>query len=179
MTSSIRKPLLDQTSFSALLLLLFAVLIFWSQSLSAADDAGVTKKAEDMAKETGAAVEKAGTAAADTAKSFWEKIDAARLKNRTPDELVAWVIMGALVGSIAGMMTSLKPTGFGRLARLMLGLAGAFIGGIVVHLRNFDFGWGPVLIRYEELFFSFVGAIVLVVLGKLISSRMKKKDSTH
>ena len=165
--------------FHLSLLSTLALLMIPCHPLLAADDAGITKKTEDMAKETGAAVEKAGTAAADTAKSFWEKIDAARLKNRTPDELVAWVIMGALVGSIAGMMTSLKPTGFGRVARLMLGLAGAFIGGIVVHLKNFDFGWGPVLIRYEELFFSFVGAIVLVVLGKLISSRMKNKGSSH
>ena len=83
--------------------------------------------------------------------------------------------MGALVGGVAGSLTRLKPTGAGHLGRLFLGLAGAFLGGIVVHVGNFNFGWGPVLIRYEELFFSLVGAILLVALGRIVRSRMKKK----
>jgi uncharacterized membrane protein YeaQ/YmgE (transglycosylase-associated protein family) len=154
--------------------LLFNLAPLLNQKLSAAEP-GISQKAEDLAKETTAAVEKAGKDAVDSAKDIWQRIDAGRLKNRTRDELVAWVIMGVLVGAVAGMMTSLKPTGFGRVARLTLGLAGAFLGGIVIHLRNFDFGWGPVLIRYEELFFSFVGAVLLIVVGKILSSRMKKK----
>jgi uncharacterized membrane protein YeaQ/YmgE (transglycosylase-associated protein family) len=57
----------------------------------------------------------------------------------------------------------------------LLGLAGAIIGGIIVRMRDFDFGWGPVLIRYEELFFSFVGAVVLVVIGRFWKSKSKKQ----
>jgi uncharacterized membrane protein YeaQ/YmgE (transglycosylase-associated protein family) len=83
--------------------------------------------------------------------------------------------MGVLVGAVAGMMTTLKPTGLGRLGRLVLGLAGAFLGGIVAHVGRFDFGWGPVLIRYEELFFSLVGAILIVAAGRIIHSRTTKK----
>ena len=141
----------------------------------AAEAAGTTEKAKEVARETAVAVEGAGVAAADAAKGLWQRIDEARLKNRTPDEVVAWVIMGLLVGAVAGMMTTAKPTGLGKLGRLALGLAGAFLGGIVVRVGRFDFGWGPVLIRYEELFFSLVGAILIVAAGRIIRSRVKRK----
>ncbi len=134
--------------------------------------AGTTAFGADITKK----VEEAGTAVSDTASDLWKKLDSARLKNRTRDELVAWAIMGVLVGAVAGMLTSLKTTGMGKAGRLLLGLVGAFIGGMVVRMRDFDFGWGPVLIRYEELFFSFVGAVVLVLLGKFLSSKSKKEQ---
>jgi uncharacterized membrane protein YeaQ/YmgE (transglycosylase-associated protein family) len=147
--------------------------------LFAADEAGITGKTKEAARDTSAAVEQAGTAAADTAKEFWQRVDEARLKNRTPDELVAWVIMGVLVGTVAGMRTTHKPTATGKVGRLVLGLAGAFLGGIIAHVGQFNFGWGPVLIRYEELFFSFVGAILIVAAGKIIRSRMKERPKPH
>ena len=143
----------------------------------AVDEPGLVAKTKEAAQETTAAVEKAGRSAADQADQLWRRIDAARLKNRTPDEIVAWVIMGALVGGLAGMMTSLKPTGLGHLWRLALGLGGAFLGGIFAQLTKLDFGWGPVLIRYEELAFSLLGAVLLVVLAKVVRSHSTKHDA--
>jgi uncharacterized membrane protein YeaQ/YmgE (transglycosylase-associated protein family) len=150
-----------------------------ARPLSAADEASVSQKAQDAAKETTTAVEKAGTAVADEAKSLWQRIDAARLKNRTPDEIVAWFIVGVLVGAVAGMMTKLKQSGMGAMGRLVLGLVGSFLGGIAVRVFKIDFGWGPVLIRYEELVFALLGAIIILVIWKLISSRSKKKEPAH
>src|SRR5690349_19433245 len=163
-------------AISALISLL--ALILPDRPLWAADS-GVTQKAEDMAKKTTAAVEKAGSEPADTAKTRWQRIDAARLKNRTPDQLVAWVIMGLLAGPFAGMMSRLRTTGMGAAGRLAIGLAGAFLGGLAAAATNVNFGWGPVLIRYEELFFSLIGAVVLLVLWRLISSGAKKKEAAH
>jgi uncharacterized membrane protein YeaQ/YmgE (transglycosylase-associated protein family) len=160
-----------------LLLAIFGAIAIPCLPLLASDDQSIGQKAENVAHETTAAVEKAGTTVSDTAQDLWHRIDASRLKNRTPDELVAWVIMGILVGSVAGMMTPFKPTGSGRFARLLFGLVGAFLGGVAANVFNVNFGWGPVLIRYEELAFSFAGAIVILVLGKLIGSRLKKKGS--
>jgi uncharacterized membrane protein YeaQ/YmgE (transglycosylase-associated protein family) len=140
-----------------------------------ADDPGLVTKTKEAAQETTTAVEKAGRAAADQAGRFWQSIDAARLKNRTPDEIVAWVIMGTLVAGLAGMMTSLKPTGMGKLGRLALGLAGAALGGIAVRVAKLDFGWGPVLIRYEELLVSLIGAVILIVVARIVRSRSKKQ----
>jgi uncharacterized membrane protein YeaQ/YmgE (transglycosylase-associated protein family) len=140
-----------------------------------ADEPAVVTKTKEVAQETTAAVAQAGRSTADQAEQLWQRVDAARLKNRTPDEVVAWVIMGVLVGALAGMMTNLKPTGLGKLGRLMLGLAGAFLGGIAVRVTGLDFGWGPVLIRYEELAFSLLGAILIIVLARFIRSLSKKQ----
>ena len=158
---------------------LFALVVLLAglvgQPMLATSAAATGEKAREVVRETSVTVEKAGNAAANTAKELWQRIDEARLKNRTSDELVAWIMMGVLVGAVAGMMTPLKPTGPGQFGRLGLGLTGAFLGGIVVHLGQFDFGWGPVLIRYEELFFSLVGAVLIVAVGRRVRSRMKSK----
>lgn len=128
-----------------------------------------------VAERTKESVEDASRAVGKSLEDLWQRVDDSRLKNRTPDEVVAWVIMGVLAGAVAGMMTSLKTSGLGKLGRLLLGLAGAFVGGMVVHLGRIDFGWGPVLIRYEELLFSLVGAIALIAAARLIRSRAQKK----
>lgn len=151
-----------------------------------ADEPGITERARETVKEATVAVEGAAKdvkesvqdASRAVGKSFedlWRRVDEGRLKNRTRDEIVAWIIMGTLVGAVAGLLTSLKSTGLGKLGRLLLGLAGAFIGGMIVHLGRIDFGLGPVLIRYEELLFSLVGAIVLIVVARLFRSGAKKK----
>lgn len=73
------------------------------------------------------------------------------------------------------MLTSLKTTGLGKLGRLLLGLTGAFVGGMAVHVGRIDFGMGPVLIRYEELLFSLVGAVLLIIGARFFRSGAKKK----
>jgi len=116
----------------------------------------------------------ARTAAADV-KSFWGRVDESRLRNRTYDEILAWLMMGVMVGALAGVFTSLKPSVAGKTGRLLLGLGGALIGGMAVRVMRIDFGWGPVLIRFEELLFSLVGAVVLIVLVRLIRGAKTKK----
>jgi uncharacterized membrane protein YeaQ/YmgE (transglycosylase-associated protein family) len=158
-------------------LVLTVVLACVSTRPAAAAEDGLTEKAKDAAQKTSQAVQDAGNSAANKIKDLWSRIDAARLQKRTRDELVAWVIMGVLVGALAGTMTSLKATGLGRFGQLLWGLAGAFLGGIFIHVSKLDFGWGPVLIRYEELLFSFVGAILLLVIGRFLRARTSKAPS--
>jgi len=167
--------MLSFTRQSLLLISLVAALLTLPQAFAAEEGlADQTKKAASDVKET---VQDAGQSVADKAEELWKQIDAARLKNRTPDQIVAWVIMGVLVGALAGLFTSLGTTGFGKLGRLLLGLAGAFIGGVVCQIVKVDLGMGPVLIRYEELLFAFVGAVVLVGVSRFIRSRARKKKS--
>jgi uncharacterized membrane protein YeaQ/YmgE (transglycosylase-associated protein family) len=136
---------------------------------------------EDLVNQTKAAaqtaaerVQDAGAAAAEEARNVWSRISDSRLKNRTFDELLAWLIIGVMVGALAGMFTSPNSTGVGKLGRLGVGLAGAFLGGMIVRVMQIDFGWGPVLIRFEEVLFSIVGAVLLVVVMRLIRSKMRK-----
>lgn len=134
-------------------------------------------KISKAANETSEAIKDAGHATEQAAQDLWARIDANRLKNRTPDQIVAWIIIGVLVGAITGMFTALRSTGMGVLGRLLLGLAGAFIGGMIVAVANIDFGWGVVIIRYEELVFAFAGALILIGSGRLIRHFTQKKKA--
>jgi uncharacterized membrane protein YeaQ/YmgE (transglycosylase-associated protein family) len=126
----------------------------------------VLASATDDAKQT---IENAGKSAMNEIEQLWRKIDEQRLSHRTRDELVAWVIMGLLAGGLLSLVTKLR-----RPATLFFGLAGAFFGGLVVHVAQLNLGLGPVLIRYEDLLLSFVGALLLVFLTRLF---MKRKES--
>jgi uncharacterized membrane protein YeaQ/YmgE (transglycosylase-associated protein family) len=126
---------------------------------------------------TKSAVQDAGTAVMDDAKGFWSRVKANRLKNRSFDEIVAWLVMGALIGALAGMFTSLKSTFWGKMGKLLLGLVGACIGGTVVNVAKINFGWGGIVIGYEEVLFSLLGAILLVVVARLIRSKATRSPS--
>jgi len=145
-------------------------------SLFVAPASAQPAKVSEVVDQTKTAVQDASTAAADEAKTIWRRLKENRLINRTRDELIAWVLIGALVGALAGLFTPLKPTLSGKLGKLLLGLAGAFIGGTVVNVTRIDFGWGAVVLGYEEILFSLAGAILLVVLARLLFSKRKKTD---
>jgi hypothetical protein len=46
------------------------------------------------------------------------------------------------IGSHEDMFPTLLAAGLGKIGRLALGLLGALLGGIVVHVGKSDFGWG-------------------------------------
>jgi hypothetical protein len=150
---------------------LFSLLLFGGIPLAPARAESVGEKVEATAETAKQAVSDAGKTASHKIEELWARVDEARLKNRTPDEIVAWVIMGLLVGGLMNRVTGLKPV-----ISFSLGLLGAFIGGIVAHVTALNFGWGPVLIRYEDLLMSLVGGAVIVVLGKILLSRKKKSS---
>jgi len=97
-----------------------------------------------------------GQTALSTMEQLWKRIDEKRLKNRTADELVAWALMGLLVGGLLYRLSDL-----GQVKTVLVGLVGAFVGGIVANMLELDLGLGPVLIRYEELLCSLIGGLAL------------------
>ena len=128
--------------------------------------------------------EKVGTAATDVSQGvknarqtaltkielLWQRIDERRLKNRTRDELVAWVIMGLLVAGLLYRFTQLN-----QVVAFFFGLIGSFIGGVVAHLTQIDLGFGPVLIRYEDLFCALIGGVLILVIARLVAKRREAK----
>lgn len=91
-----------------------------------------------------------------------ERFQENRLVNREPADILAWIFMGALVGALAGTFSPLGTTLVARLIRLALGLAGAFVGGMIVRIWDIDFGWPIIEIPLVEAAFSLLGAIALV-----------------
>ena len=94
----------------------------------------------------------------------------------TLSEVIVWLIVGALSGSLIGMVVTRKREGFGRYVNLGVGLAGALIGGLIFDLLNIDLGLGSVSVSLEDLLSAFVGSL-LFLLGIWYARklRMKKK----
>jgi uncharacterized membrane protein YeaQ/YmgE (transglycosylase-associated protein family) len=152
------------TWFKAVVYLSFVLWVVGFACLSHAQTA--SEKVSVAAGEVKEKVLDAGQAAASKAEQLWRRIEESRLKNRTPDEIVAWVIMGLLVGGLL-----YRTAGTSRLATFIFGLLGAFLGGIIAHVTQLDLGLGPVLIRYEDLLFSVVGGVVIVWAGRMFVKR--------
>ena len=127
------------------------------------------------AESTKATLQEASTAAANEIDQVWRRIDESRLKNRTRDEIVAWVIVGLLVGNIVGLFSAAGASRGQRLGAMILGLVGAFIGGIITHVFRLNLGMGPVLIRYEDLLVSLVGGFLFVIVVRLLIAQKRQR----
>lgn len=146
----------------------FLLLLITAVPCFAADDAAAGGKSSSVVSESAEAVSSGVT-------TLQNRISDSRLVNRTRDENVAFVLMGVLVASVAGMFSKIRSSGLGMVGRLLLGLGGAFIGGMVVRVAQLDFGWGTVTMGYEELLFSLLGAVAIVAVSRGIQYQMRKK----
>ncbi len=88
---------------------------------------------------------------------------AARL-NLDPGSWVSWIIVGLIAGAIASRVVAGR--GFGCIADIVVGVAGAIIGGYLIGAL-FNAGgtvgfWGSIIV-------AFIGAAVLLSVLKLLS----------
>lgn len=92
-----------------------------------------------------------------------ELILAGRL-NLDPGSFLAWIVVGLIAGAIAARVVAGR--GFGCIADIVVGVAGALIGGFLLSALfgasgNVGF-WGSIVV-------AFVGAVVLLAALKLVS----------
>jgi uncharacterized membrane protein YeaQ/YmgE (transglycosylase-associated protein family) len=94
----------------------------------------------------------------------------------TIDQLAAWLIVGALAGSLTGLLVTRKKEGFGHGLNLALGLAGAVIGGVIFKLFRINLGvLGGVTISTEDVIEGLIGSLVLLGIIWVVRRRMAKK----
>ncbi len=94
----------------------------------------------------------------------------------TIGELIVWLVVGALAGSVTGMLVKRQREGFGRLGNLGVGLSGALIGGLLFNLFRIDLGLAEVSISLEDLIAALVGSLLLLGVVRLIR-RAKERRS--
>lgn len=95
-------------------------------------------------------------------------------------ELVVWLIVGMLAGSLTGLVVTRKKEGFGRYANLGVGLAGALIGGFLFDLLRVDLGLANISVSLQDLLSAFVGS--LLFLAALVYGRRwyrERRDKTQ
>ncbi len=79
-------------------------------------------------------------------------------------KLIAWLIVGALAGTLAGRLVTFSKAGLGRWVNIGVGLVGAVIGGFLSNLFSFDLGLGEIAITLEDLIAAFAGSLLFIVL---------------
>ncbi len=78
-----------------------------------------------------------------------------------PGGLLSWLVVGLLAGWIAGIVT--RGGGFGCITNVVIGIIGAFIGGLILELLNID-GTAGFL---ESLAIATLGAVMLLAIANL------------
>ena len=86
----------------------------------------------------------------------------------TMGEVLIWIIIGALCGSVVGMLVKRDKQGFGHLRNLLLGMAGSVVGGVLLNLTGIDLGLGELSISFEDLASGFAGSILILIVAWLI-----------
>jgi uncharacterized membrane protein YeaQ/YmgE (transglycosylase-associated protein family) len=79
--------------------------------------------------------------------------------------IIAWIIVGGLAGWIASLIMKTNER-MGCFLNIIVGIVGAFIGGLVVQLitgQGFDFGF-----NLPSLIVATLGAVILLFLFRLI-----------
>ena len=76
--------------------------------------------------------------------------------------LIAWLIIGAIAGWLAG--TFVKGGGFGLIGDIIVGIIGAFIGGWLAGVLHIHVGTGWI----SEILVAAAGAVALLVILRLV-----------
>ena len=79
----------------------------------------------------------------------------------SPGGVISWIVVGLIAGWLAGLVMS--GGGYGIIRDIMLGLVGAFVGGVVSgFFIHGDAGfWGSILV-------AFVGACILIGIARVV-----------
>ena len=83
----------------------------------------------------------------------------------TVDDVITWLIVGALAGSVAGVLVKRRKEGFGRVLNLGIGLVGALIGGFLFKVLHIELGLlGAVTITSEQVVAGVCGSLIFLAI---------------
>ena len=95
----------------------------------------------------------------------------------TVSQIIVWIIVGGLAGTLAGRVVTFKKAGLGRWMNFLVGIIGAFLGGGVFKLFRIDLGLGDLKVSFEDLIAAFLGSLVVIFAWRIISKiRVRKSD---
>jgi uncharacterized membrane protein YeaQ/YmgE (transglycosylase-associated protein family) len=77
-------------------------------------------------------------------------------------QVVVWIIIGLLGGSLAGLIIKWNRKGFGVLQNLGLGLAGALVGGFLFRMLGLFPELDKVAISLRDVVAAVVGSLILL-----------------
>ena len=80
------------------------------------------------------------------------------------DQVIVWMIIGLLGGSLAGLLITRERKGFGILRNLGVGLVGALVGGLVFRLFGIFPGLDKIAISLRDIVAALIGSLLVLAL---------------
>lgn len=88
------------------------------------------------------------------------------------DDIIVWIIVGAITGTLAAWMMTRKRSGFGWLVNIAVGLAGVAIGNFLFNVLSVNIAGLTLVFTAEEFIAAFIGsAIAALALAVVLSRR--------
>ncbi|MHB1485597.1 MAG: GlsB/YeaQ/YmgE family stress response membrane protein [Saccharofermentanales bacterium] len=81
--------------------------------------------------------------------------------------IISWIIVGGIAGWLASIVVGSNAR-MGLVANIVAGIIGAFIGGFIMNSLGYGSYTG---LNFWSIFVAFVGAVVLLLIIRLISGR--------
>ena len=78
------------------------------------------------------------------------------------DQIIVWLVVGLLGGSLAGLIITWERSGFGHLRNLSLGLSGAVVGGLLFRLFGLFPRLDRIAISLRDIVAAFLGSLILL-----------------
>jgi len=78
------------------------------------------------------------------------------------DQVIVWIIVGLLGGSLAGLIITWERKGLGLLQNLGVGLVGALVGGLLFRSFGLARGLDRVTISLRDVVAAFVGSLIVL-----------------
>ena len=91
--------------------------------------------------------------------------------NISLDQIIVWLLIGAIAGTLAGAMVKRSKKGFGVFSNLGIGLVGALIGGALFRLFRLDLGLGSISISLEDIVAAFAGSVLFLIALRLLRKK--------
>jgi len=88
--------------------------------------------------------------------------------NLSLDQIIVWLVVGAIAGMLAGAVVKRSKKGFGTFPNIGIGLVGALIGGLLFRLFGLDLGLGSIAVSLEDIVAAFLGSILFLIVLRLV-----------
>ncbi len=93
-------------------------------------------------------------------------------------EIIVWLIIGALAGTLASRLITFTKRGFGFWVNTGVGMLGALVGGFLFRLFHIDLGLGEIKITFEDVISAFVGSLLCIIAWRLIRKVREGRSTT-
>ena len=80
------------------------------------------------------------------------------------DQIIVWIIVGLLGGSLAGLLIKRDRRGFGIVRNLGVGLVGALVGGLLFRMFGLLPGLDKVAVSLRDIVAAVIGSLIVLTM---------------